>query len=151
MNSAAFFMYIVKFPAFKLMSFMAYTNTVAHFRKKFSTLCSLLNLLHHPLVLESGEFFVSRSIFSRLCRVLNVSEGAEFSSPSVYQPITGLLTKSFGGVVKFYVGCCIQQAAEGAKFLSEMGHRVGLSLVMSPVMALIILQYTLAIHALFII
>ena len=53
-------------------------------RKKISTLCSLLNWLHHPLVLESGEFFVSRSIFSRLCRVLNVSEDAEFSSPSVY-------------------------------------------------------------------
>ena len=74
-------------------------GNVARFRKKFSTLCSLLNWLHHPLVLESGEFlqeaFSAGSVrcwiqhpqrvlnFSRLCRVLNVSEGAEFSSPSV--------------------------------------------------------------------
>ena len=32
--------------------------------------------------------------------MLNVSEGAEFSLPSVYQPITGLLTKSFGHRVR---------------------------------------------------
>ena len=66
-----------------------------------------------------GEFFVSRSIFSRLCRVLNVSEGAEFSSHSVYQPITGLLTKSFGqrvrNVCETVFLTLVQEGAENAQ------------------------------------
>ena len=92
---------------------------MARFRKKFSTLRSLLNWLHHPLLLESDEFFVSRSIFSRLYRVLNVSEGAEFSSPYVYQLITGLLTKSFGqrvrNVCETVFLTLVQEGAENAQ------------------------------------
>ena len=122
---------------------------MARFRKKFSTLCSLLNWLHHPVVLESSDFFVSRSFFSRLCRVLNVSEGAEFSSATCLLANHRVAYKKFwsegeeclwnsfphscaGGCWKCtrvlnsapYVGCWIQQAAEGAEFLSEMGHRL---------------------------
>ena len=36
--------------------------------------------------------------FLRLCRVRNVSEGEEFSSSSVYLPITWWLTKSLGKI-----------------------------------------------------
>ena len=51
--------------------------------------------------------------------MLNVSEGAEFSSPSVYQPITGLLTKSFGqrvrNVCETVFLTLVQEGAENAQ------------------------------------
>ena len=51
--------------------------------------------------------------------MLNVSEGAKFSSPSVYQPITGLLTKSFGqgvrNVCETVFLTFVQEGAENAQ------------------------------------
>ena len=54
---------------FPLAVCQPHKKPVAHFTKRFLTLCSLLNWFHRPLVLEGGEFFVSGSIFSRLCRM----------------------------------------------------------------------------------
>ena len=49
---------------------------------------------------EVVNFLFQEAFSAGSVGVLNVSEGAEFSSPSVYQPITGLLTKSFGQRVR---------------------------------------------------
>ena len=96
--------------------------SAAHFTKRFLTLCSLLNWFHHPSVLEIGEFFVSGSIFCRLCwvtiqhpkgcwtflrlcRVRNVSRGwGIFLTLCLLANHTGWLTKSLGQRVRNVCG-----------------------------------------------